>query len=178
MAEKLKETWPSRVGFPSIGKKKRLSFPIVEMRTFIEKNKISETPKIFVFVVNDTADGLWGMTDEMFKLIATAVRRESRGFIKFLYRNPFPLKIKFDAKQNRFSPLTKMEKHGLINFGEGERFHVVCSCHEDYSGAGYFLRFTPAQLTTDGRIKYPDFKERASKILGSDLLEFLAKMQV
>jgi len=91
-----------------------------------------------------------------------------------LYRNP--LSMSFEDSQKRFGPLTQMEELGLVNFGDNERFHVVCSQHEDYLGVGYFFRFTPARLTASGQIEYPNFRNRVAKILGADFLDFLSKM--
>ncbi len=161
------------VNTPTVDKKGRINLPFKEWKDFLSKNEISEHPEKLFIIANDTLDGFWGMTEEMFEKLATAFRKKDRDSVKFLYDGLCSVNL---SRSSRLSPLTRMVDLGFFDFSHGERFNFACSQHEDYEGLGYFLRLKVAKVLED-RIEFPEVRTRILKILGEEFLNFSAKMR-
>ncbi|MFH0833853.1 MAG: hypothetical protein V2A63_00480 [Patescibacteria group bacterium] len=165
--------WSAISGFSSPDSKNRIVIPSSEVSKFCSSNQI-EQPKELVVVPNDTLDGMWGMTNEMFAKLAAAIRAENRDLVKFIYQVRFCFGL--DQKQRRFGPLTPFSELGLVDFKNNERLQIACSAHQDYQDGGYFLRFALARME-DGKIKFLNFRRRLAEVFGDDFLSGLDKMR-
>jgi hypothetical protein len=156
----------------------RLALPTSEWKIFLEKNGIKFLRKQkLILVPTETAKSFWGMTFAQFEKLIQAICERDRFFIDSIYRAHHVFKVNENRKT---SPFTFLEKSGLLSFSKNERLQIACSLHEDFEGAGYFLKFMPIVLQKIGEKNLPivlSIRDRIERIFGTEFSDFLAKMR-